>query len=331
MRAWIYRKFGSPEVLELAEAAEPAAPAKGVVVALKASALNVLDTRSRAGKMFPFVDRKFPKTPGIDVAGVVTAVGPGVSRLKVGDAVFGAGNAFKGGALAERVVVPEDGLAVLPQGLDYETAATLPTTGLAALQAVRDLGRIAAGQRLLVHGGSGAAGLIAIQLGKLAGAEVTSVSGANGLDAARAAGADVALDYRRKPVGLKGPYDVIVNFSGALPYAAAKPLLTRTGRFIEASPTIPKFMGSMLANPLRAQKHLMLQTIATTAALTELGGLVAAGKVTRGHRPHSMPSPRSGRPSPSSKRAERSARSWRSAGGVNRYSSRYRQPSIAML
>ena len=279
MRAWTYRKFGPPEVLSLGEAPEPVAPEKGVVVALKASALNVLDVRVRKGLMFPFADRKFPKIPGVDVAGVVTAVGPGVRRLKVGDAVFGAGSAFKGGALAERVAVPEDGLAILPPGLDFETAATLPTTGLAALQAVRDLGRVLSGQRLLAHGGSGAAGLVAIQLAKLRGAHVTSVSGASGLEAVRAAGADVALDYRRKPFELGAPYDVIVNFSSAFPYERARRHLTPAGRFIEASPTIPKFLGSMIANNFRARKHLMLQTTARTAALQDLAALVVQGKV----------------------------------------------------
>ena len=279
MRVWQYRKFGGPEVLALAEAPTPAPPPRGVVVELRASALNVLDTRSRKGLMFPFVNRKFPKTPGIDVAGLVVAVGPDARRFKLGDAVFGAGSAFKGGALAERVALPEDALAKLPEGVDFAAAATLPTTGLAALLAVRDLGKAGPGKKVLVHGGSGAAGLVAIQLAKRAGAHVTSVSGASGLTAAREAGADLALDYRAPGFRLDGPYDAILNFSGALPYDRARPLLTSKGRFVEASPTIPKFLGSLLANPFRARKHLMLQTVAKTAALEELGGLVASGLV----------------------------------------------------
>ena len=277
MRKWVYRQFGAPEVLRLENVGEPAAPARGVVVALKAGALNVLDTRSRRGLMFPFVDRKFPKTPGIDVAGIVVSAGPGAT-LKPGERVFGAGSAFKGGAFAERVALPEAALAKIPDGLDFDAAATLPTTGLAALLAVRDLAQVTSGQRVLVHGGSGAAGLAAIQLARRASAQVTSVSGAEGCAAAREAGADVALDYRLRPK-LEGPFDAIFNFSGALPYARATALLTPAGRFVEASPTIPKFLGSLLANPLRARKHLMLQTTATTARLQELAALVAQGAV----------------------------------------------------
>ena len=277
MRKWIYREFGAPDVLRLEDAAEPAAPPRGVVIALKAGSLNVLDTRSRRGLMFPFVDRKFPKTPGIDVAGVVVAAGAGAT-LKPGERVFGAGSAFKGGAFAERVALPEAALARIPEGLDFETAATLPTTGLAAWLSVRELAKVLAGQRVLVHGGSGAAGLAAIQLARQAGAHVTSVSGAEGCEAAREAGADVALDYRLKP-RLEGPFDAIFNFSGALPFGKAAALLTPAGRFVEASPTIPKFLGSLLANPLRARKHLMLQTSATTARLDALAALVAQGAV----------------------------------------------------
>ena len=277
MKAVVYRRFGGPEVLQYEEAPEPKPAEEGVLIALKASALNVIDIRSRDGLMFPFVSRKFPKIPGIDVAGIVVSSGAKARRFQPGDRVFGAGGAFQGGAFAERVVAPEAGLARIPEGVSFEAAATLPTTGLAALYALRELGGLKRGQRVLLHGGTGAAGLMAIQIAKAMGAEVTSVSGASGLALARKMGADVALDYRAAPVPLNGRYDVIVNFSSAFPFGPARRWLAERGRFVEASPNIPKFIGSLIANPLRAQKHLMLQTAARTKDLDYLAHEVASG------------------------------------------------------
>jgi NADPH:quinone reductase-like Zn-dependent oxidoreductase len=279
MKAIVYNRFGGTEVLSWSEAPDPVAKPDDVIVAMRTSSINVLDIRSRNGAMFPFVDRKFPKIAGIDVAGVVVSLGANVTAFKPGQAVFGAGNAFKGGAFAELVAVRQTGLALKPAELSFEQAATLPTTGLAALQAIRDLGNVRARQRVLVHGGSGGAGLIAIQLAIQAGAEVTGVSGASGLAAMLAAGAQTALDYRSRPLALEGPYDVILNFSGAFPFGDARRWMAPRGRFIEASPTIPKFLGSLIANPLRAQKHLMLQTVAKTAALEQVGAMVADGSL----------------------------------------------------
>ncbi len=253
MMAVLYRHFGGADVLEYREAPEPAIPEAGVVIAMRATSLNVI-----------VVDRG-----GRSARDALQGRLCGVRRGK---------------RLQRRSVRPKGrrrrnrpcGKA---PGVSFEHAAALPTTGLAALYSLREVGQVRSGQRVLIHGGSGAPGLIAIQFGKMTGAEVTSVSGACGAGAARAAGADVALDYRATPVLLKGPFDLIVNFSSALPFAAARPLLTRTGRFVEASPTITKFAGSLIANRLRRRKHLMLQTVARAPDLEYIAGLVVDGRL----------------------------------------------------
>jgi len=243
MKALTYRQFGGAELLQIEDAPKPVPPDDGVVVSMKASSLNVIDIRSLKGLMAPFVNGKFPKIPGTDVAGIVIATGSRARKFKVGDRVFGATNAFKGGAFAEFVAVPESALTVIPESLPVEEAAALPTTGLAALYALRDLGRAKPGDRILIYGSSGAAGLFAIQIAKSLGAEVSTVSGTSGAATSKAMGANEAIDYKSGPVELRGKFDVIVDFSSNFPFAVARNHLTVEGRFIEASPSIPKFIG----------------------------------------------------------------------------------------
>lgn len=279
MRAIVYRGFGGPDVVAEATLPDPA-PGKGeVLVRLTASSVNTIDIRIREGRMWPLADRRFPKVPGADVVGTVMALGAGVTGFTVGQAVFGATNVFKGGAFAELVAVPAGQVAALPAGLSPEAAACLPTAGLAGVIAIHDLGQVRAGQRVLIHGASGAAGLFAVQVAARAGAVVTAVATGAGLAQALALGAHRGIDYRAGPPEWPDAFDIIVNFSGALPFARARALLAPAGRFIEPSPTIPTFMGSMIANRFRAQQHLMLQTVANTDALAALAARVVAGKI----------------------------------------------------
>lgn len=279
MKAIMYRQFGGAEQLRFEDAPAPVPQQDGVVLAMAASSLNVIDIRSLKGLMAPFVNGTFPKFPGTDVAGVVTSTGSKATKFKVGDRVFGATNAFKGGAFAEYVAVSESALTYIPEFLTAEQAAALPTTGLAALYAMRNLGQVKPGDRVLIYGSSGAAGLYAIQIAKAMGAQTTTVSGTAGAAASKAIGADETIDYRSGPVVLKEKFDVIVDFSANFPFALARRHLKVDGRFIEASPTIPKFIGSLLANPFRRQKHLMLQTVARTADLDDLVSLAKKGQL----------------------------------------------------
>lgn len=279
MKAITYHQFGSAEVLKMEEIPTPAPAANGVLVAMHASSVNVIDSRSRNGTMFPFVNKQFPKIPGCDIAGVVSAVGSDVKRFKIGDKVFGGTDAFKGGAFAEFVIVPEGSLAPIPSSLGFVEAAALPTTGLAALLALRGLGNTKPGDEVLIYGSSGAAGLYAVQLAKHFGARVTTVCGPQGVAISKAMGADMVLDYKAGEVKFTTRFDVIVDFSGNYPFAKARPYLKPSGHFVESSPTIPKFIGSMLANLFRTQKHLMLTATAKSEELEFLSSLAEDGKL----------------------------------------------------
>jgi NADPH:quinone reductase-like Zn-dependent oxidoreductase len=196
MKAISYDHFGDVGVLHATDAPMPV-PGKGeITVAVRATSVNVIDSRVRAGMMGPLVSKHFPKIPGADFSGIISAIGPNVSGLKIGDAVFGAVNPFQGGAFAEYVHVPANQVALKPAGLSFEDAAALPIAGLAALQALRDVAHVMAGQRVLVHGASGGVGLFAVQLAKQFGATVMAVAGAKAADAVRKAGADVARNAR---------------------------------------------------------------------------------------------------------------------------------------
>lgn len=281
VKAIVYDRFGPVDVLRQAEIDEPT-PAPGqVLVSVRAAAVNVIDNRTRAGLMGPLVNKKFPKIPGSDLAGVVKAVGRDVAGFTPGMRVFGGTDPLKGGAFAQTVAAPAGQIAPIPDNLPFETAAALPIAGLAALYALRDLGDVQDGQAVLVHGASGALGLYAVQLAKIMGARVTAVCGSSGAETVKALGADSVIDYRRQePRFDPGSFDVVINASGKFPYALARSCLTPAGRLIEPSPTIAVFIGSKLANLFRAKRHLVLATVPRRPDLDYLASLVAEGRLT---------------------------------------------------
>lgn len=279
MKALAYDRFGGLDVLHDAELPTPPLAKGHVLVCVRASSVNVIDNRVRSGMMGPLASKTFPRVPGADIAGTVLQVGEGVAGLEVGDAVFGAVDPLKGGAFAEIAAVPASQLAVKPGSLSFETAASLPIAGIAALRSMRDLGQVKSGAKVLVHGGSGAVGLFAIQIARRLGAHVTAVAGAAGQAAMRDAGADVVIDYRKPDAmaALAGPCDVILNASGAAPYARARGMLSATGRLIEPSPTIPLVIGSKIANLFRRRRHLALLARPDRADLELLAGWIVDG------------------------------------------------------
>ena len=279
MKALSYNRFGEADVLGFADLPEPSAGEADVVVSIEARSVNLIDIRVRKGMMGPLVSKRFPKVPGADFAGTVTAIGTKVRDLHIGARVFGASDPFKGGAFAERIAVPSGQVAITPDGLSSSDAAALPIAGLAALQSLRDLGHVTSGQKVLVHGATGPVGLMAVQLAKLLGAHVTAVGGA-GLDVARSFGADVLVDYRSgQTVPPGATFDVILNASGKMPYLVGERLLVPAGKLIEPSPTIPVFVGSKIANLFRRRKHLVLATQVRRVDLDYLGKLVADGAI----------------------------------------------------
>ena len=184
MKAIVYRRNGPPDVLSCEEIEKPTPNAQEVLIKVRAAAVNPLDCHLLKGG--PAVMRMLPgrgklRQPGVDVAGVVEAVGSGVTEFTAGDAVFVACR----GAFAEYAIAPVSALASKPETVSFEDAAASPIAALTALQGLRDKGKIQAGQHVLINGASGGVGTFGVQLAKIFGAHVTGVCSAHNAELVR--------------------------------------------------------------------------------------------------------------------------------------------------
>ncbi len=194
MRAVTQYSFGGPEVLEIVEADRPEPVPSEVLVRVHASAVNPVDAMARAGAL-PLLGEP-PFTLGWDISGVVEEVVPGVTRFEVGDEVYGMPFFPRAaGGYAEYVAAPSRQLARKPVSIDHEHAAALPLVGLTAWQSLVDVAHLESGQRLLVHGGGGGLGHMAIQIAKSRGAHVITTASAAKHEFVRDLGADEIVDY----------------------------------------------------------------------------------------------------------------------------------------
>ena len=198
MLAVVYKRYGLPDVLHVEEIAKPTPRADEVLVKVQAVSVNRSDWEGLLGKplyaRFGGMLKPGRRILGSDIAGRVEAVGGNSRQFQPGDAVFGDILPRMGG-FAEYVCARERDLALIPAGMSFETAAAIPQAGVIALQGIREKGKVQAGQTVLINGGGGGAGVFALQLAKLAGAEVTGVDNAGKLDFMRTLGADHVIDY----------------------------------------------------------------------------------------------------------------------------------------
>ena len=234
MKAVVYRKNGPPEVLTYEELEKPAPKQQEVLIKVHAAAVNPLDYHMMKGGpalMRLLMGPHKAKVPGVDLAGVVEAVGPGVKQIKIGDAVFGVGR----GAFAEYAVAPEPSLALKPDAVSFEDAASCPVAALTALQGLRDQGKIQAGQKVLINGASGGVGTFAVQLARFFGAHVTAVCSAGNAELVRSMGAEQVIDYAKTNfVTGTERYDLIFDLAGNHSYPSCKHTLTPHGIWVGA-------------------------------------------------------------------------------------------------
>jgi NADPH:quinone reductase-like Zn-dependent oxidoreductase len=191
-RALRLHSYGTPEGLQVDEIPVPSPREAQVVVRVKAAGVNPLDQKIHAGWLRGGFPLELPAVLGMEFAGVVAAVGPGASRLKVGDRVLG--TAPRLGAYADFIAVEEASLALFPAALDDVQAASLPVAGLTAWQMLRAAGELRSGQRILVHGASGGVGGFAVQVAKAAGATVFATASSENVAYVAGLGADVVID-----------------------------------------------------------------------------------------------------------------------------------------
>ena len=290
MQAIVQDNYGTPEALSLRDIDKPEIGEREVLIRVRAAGVNPADWAVMGG--LPYIARpvyglRRPKQSirGTDVAGVVEAVGPGITRFKPGDEVFGSSE----GSYAEYAAASEDLLAIKPSNLTFEQAAAVPMAGLVALQALRDQGKVGPGQRVLINGASGGIGTFAVQIAKVFGAEVTAVASTRNLGLVRSIGADHVIDYTKDDFTMSGQqYDFILDNVSNHSLSDLRRALTPTGMLVPnggnfgnrwmasggrivRGVVLFRFGGQSLGNFLVSMNH---------ADLVVLTGLIEAGKVS---------------------------------------------------
>lgn len=196
MKAIRVHAYGGPELMQLDDAPVPACGAGDLQVRVIAAGVNPIDWKMRSGAMAEHMPKSLPMTLGSDAAGVVTALGGGVSGFELGDEVCFYAEFARGGTYAEYVAVEASQVAKKPRTVSFATAAAMPMAGQAAWTALIETAKVERGMRVLIHGGAGALGTTAVQLAKEHGAHVTVTASGDGLALVKSLGADELIDYR---------------------------------------------------------------------------------------------------------------------------------------
>jgi NADPH:quinone reductase-like Zn-dependent oxidoreductase len=291
MKAVMYRCYGRSQVLKLEDVAKPVPADDELLVKVHAASVNPLDWHYMSGT--PYIMRLdsgigAPKDArmGVDFSGTVEAVGKSVQHFKVGDEVFGA----RDGAFAEYLTV-RDSRAVVekPQGVSFEQAAALPIAAITALQALRDAGKLRAGQKVLINGASGGVGTFAVQLAKWLGGDVTGVCSTKNVELVRSLGADHVIDYTREDFTRGAErYDLIIDNVSSHPLLDYRRVMTPHGILVIVGG--PNSRGQMLGpltimlkglilNPFVSQRYQLFLAELNPKDLSLLADLIQQGKL----------------------------------------------------
>jgi len=290
MQAITYRRYGAPEVLRLEDVPIPTLAANDVLIKVRAASVNPFDWHFMRGTPYGvriIAGLSKPRLPqlGADVAGEVEAVGAKVNNFKPGDLVFGMAR----GAYAEYACAKESNLAIKPENISFDQAASVPIAACTALIALRDKGHIQSGHQVLVNGAAGGVGTFGVQLAKAFGAHVTGVTSTRNLELVSSIGADHVIDYTQKNFTEdSGQYDLILDAVGNHPISALKRVLKPNGICVSAGGTTDDWMLRPIAHTLHS---LLISTISdrkfvgvlgntSTANLATIADLIQSGKVT---------------------------------------------------
>ncbi|MDB5538513.1 MAG: NAD(P)-dependent alcohol dehydrogenase [Devosia sp.] len=289
MKAIVYHRYGSPDVVSLAEVPKPVPKDNEVLIRIYASTVTTGDWRARSLDLpagFGFMGRLVfgvfgPRQPilGTELAGEIEAVGRAVTRFKTGDQVF----AFPGGKYgghAEYRTMPEDGMIALkPANLSFEEAAALSFGGTTALAFLRDLAGIKAGDKVLVVGASGGVGTAAVQIARSFGAIVTGVTSTSNLELVRSIGADNVIDYTKEDFSQSGDsWDIILDTTGTAPFARSERVLKPGGRLLVVLGSLAQAMG--IGRPAKASGKTVIAAVPkiTVEHMQFLAKLAEAGR-----------------------------------------------------
>ena len=263
MRAAAYHRYGPPDVVQIEEVAKPVPQGDQVLIQVRAASVNPLDfhfMRGSPGVVRMVTGLRRPKFAvlGVDVAGVVEASGKDVRQFKPGDEVFGSCR----GAFAEYACTSESTLVPKPANVTFEQAAAVPVAAYSALQALRDCGKIQAGQKVLINGAAGGVGTFAVQLAKWFGAEVTGVCSTRNVDLVRSIGADRVVDYTREDYTGSGlHYDLVCDCIGNHSLSENRRALKPKGVHIPVGGKGDKLLGPLLQKLVLAPFYSQKMTV----------------------------------------------------------------------
>lgn len=234
MKAAYINRYGKIDDVQLDEQSKPPITENDVLIKIHAASINPLDLRVLEGEFKAIQPVKFPFILGNDFAGTVVQVGPNVKQFKAGDEVYA--KTDQNGAFAEYTVVHQSSLALKPQNISMELAASLPLVSLTAWQALVEIAKVQAGQKVLIHAGSGGVGSIAIQLAKHLGATVATTTSGKNAQWVKALGADIIIDYKTTDFEKElKDYDVVLDTQGGKILEKSLNVLKRGGRIISIS------------------------------------------------------------------------------------------------
>ncbi|MFN8494850.1 MAG: NAD(P)-dependent alcohol dehydrogenase [Caldilineaceae bacterium] len=278
MKKVVYNQYGDFSRLQMVDVEMPVPAHDEVLVKVKAVAINPLDWKLLEGQLKIVTGKKFPRSIGIEFAGVIETIGRAVQNFKFGDQVFGLVETFKGGALAEFVAVKENSLAKMPEGLSFAQAASIPIGALSAMQMIDTLAHVKKGDEVLINGATGGVGVFAIQMAKRRGATVTAVVSTRGIELAKDLGSDFVVDYSKEnTLEMKKRFDVILDLSDKLRFSMAKPLLKPQSVYATSYPNPVDLVRSALHNAISRQKWRILTMKNDPAQMKEVCQFIQAG------------------------------------------------------
>lgn len=250
MKAFVLDGYGKQRALRLAAVPDPVLRDDEVLVQVHAAGVNLLDAKIRDGEFKLILPYRMPLILGHDVAGVVVQVGARVRQFKPGDAVYARPDDFRIGSFAELIPVKEASLALKPQNLSMEEAASIPLVGLTAWQALVEVAQLKKGQKVFIQAGSGGVGTFAIQLAKHLGATVATTTSTANVALVKRLGADVVIDYKTQDFEAHlRDYDVVLHSQDSAALEKSLRVLKRGGKLVSISgPADPAF-GQQIAAP----------------------------------------------------------------------------------
>jgi NADPH:quinone reductase-like Zn-dependent oxidoreductase len=286
MKAIVFTKYGTPDVLELKEIDKPIPKEDEVLIKVYAVSINDWDLGLLQGDLINRLINGLLKPKikilGSDIAGRIEEVGKNVKKFQPGDEVYGDLSGSWGG-FAEYVCARENALSLKPASMSFEEAAAIPQAAMLAMQGLRDKGQIQSGQKLLINGAGGGVGTFAVQIAKLYGVEVTGVDSSGKLDMMRSMGFDHVINYKHEDFTKNGnSYDLILDVKTNRSVFDYTRVLSRNGIYVTVGGSLIRLLQALFLRPwisMISKKHIRFVVLKPNKDLTYMNQLFEAGKV----------------------------------------------------